>query len=132
MSNEDVRWKQRFENFSKAIMQLQELIETPELNKFERQGLIHCFEYTFELAWKTIKDYLEYQGFSIKSTRMAIQTGFQIQLLKNGLVWNDAVEKRNLMAQTFNDNLANEAEQLIRTNYYEMLQDFFSIMVSKK
>ena len=54
----DVRWKQRFDNFRKAISQLKEFIEKPELNKFEKQGLIQCFEYTFELAWKTMKDYL--------------------------------------------------------------------------
>lgn len=125
MSNEDIRWKQRFDNFTKALLQLQELIEKPELNKFERQGLIHCFEYTFELACKTIKEYLEYQGFSIKSTRMAIQTGFQTKLLKNGLVWIDAVEKRNLMAHTFNDTSANEAEQHIRTTYYGMLEELY-------
>ena len=82
----DVRWKQRLDNFRKAISQLKEFIEKPELNKFEKQGLIQCFEYTFELVWKTMKDYLEEQGFSIKSPRMAIQTGFQIQLLQDGHV----------------------------------------------
>jgi len=122
---EDVRWKQRFENFEKAISQLKEFIEKPELNKFEKQGLIQCFEYTFELAWKTMKDYLEEEGFSVNSPRMAIQTGFQVQLLLDGHVWIDALEKRNLMAHTYSENLTNEAEQLIRTTYYAMLQDFY-------
>jgi len=128
MDDHDVRWKQRRDNFRKAISQLKEFIEKPELNKFEKQGLIQCFEYTFELAWKTMKDYLEEQGFSIKSPRMAIQTGFQIQLLKDGHVWIDALEKRNLMAHTYDENLTNEAEKLIRTTYYGMLQELFSAL----
>ncbi|HBW37009.1 nucleotidyltransferase substrate binding protein [Desulfosporosinus sp. BICA1-9] len=124
----DVRWKQRHDNFRKAISQLKEFIEKPELNKFEKQGLIQCFEYTFELAWKTMKDYLEEQGFNIKSPRMAIQTGFQIELLQDGHVWIDALEKRNLMAHTYNENLTIEAERLIRTAYYGMLQELFSTL----
>jgi nucleotidyltransferase substrate binding protein (TIGR01987 family) len=124
----DVRWKQRFDNFRKAISQLKEFIEKPELNKFEKQGLIQCFEYTFELAWKTMKDYLEEQGFIIKSPRMAIQTGFQIQLLPDGHAWIDALEKRNLMAHTYDENLTIEAEKLIRTTYYGMLQELFSAL----
>lgn len=128
MDDHDVRWKQRFNNFRKAIWQLKEFIEKPELNKFEKQGLIQCFEYTFELGWKTMKDYLEAQGFSIKSPRMAIQTGFQIQLLRDGHVWIDALEKRNLMAHTYDENLTIEAEKLIRSAYYNMLQEFFSTL----
>ena len=75
-----------------------------------------------------MKDYLEDQGYSIKSPRMAIQTGFQIQLLQDGHVWIDALEKRNLMAHTYDENLTNEAENLIRTAYYGMLQELFSAL----
>jgi hypothetical protein len=59
---------------------------------------------------------------------MAIQTGFQIQLLQDGHVWIDALEKRNLMAHTYDENLTNEAEKLIRTTYYGMLQELFSAL----
>lgn len=126
--NQDVRWKQRLDNFRKAFSQLTEFIEKPELNKFEQQGLIQCFEYSFELAWKTMKDYLEEQGFSIKSPRMAIQTGFQIQLLQDGHTWIDALEKRNLMAHTYDENLTNEVEKLIRTSYYPILKELYNAL----
>lgn len=119
----DIRWKQRFSSYKKAVTQLTEFIEKPELNKFELQGLIKCFEYTFELAWKTLKDYLNEQGFDVKSPRSAIQTAFQIQLIKDGHVWIDALQKRNLMAHTYNENLAKEAEKLIRIKYYPMLKE---------
>src|SRR5690554_1958308 len=108
----DMRWKQRFSNFKKAQKQLTEFIEKEELNKFEIQGLIQCFEYTFELAWKTMKDYLEQEGFTVKSPRSTIKTAFQIQLISDGHTWINALEKRNLMAHTYDENRAEEAATL--------------------
>jgi nucleotidyltransferase substrate binding protein (TIGR01987 family) len=122
----DVRWKQRFSNFKKATAQLSEFIQKGELNKFEIQGLIQCFEYTFELAWKTMKDYLEQEGFEVKSPRSAIQTAFQTQLITDGHSWIDALEKRNLMAHTYDENKAVEAEQLIREKYYKIINELCS------
>jgi len=127
----DIRWKQRFENFSKAVGQLKEFIEKPELNKFEKQGLIQCFEYTFELAWKTMKDYLEAQGFTVKSPRDTIQTSFQIELLKDGHSWIDALDKRNLLAHTYDEGRANEAETLIRSKYFPAIQELHTSLSSK-
>lgn len=123
---DDIRWKQRFENFKKATNQLTEFIEKKELNKFEVQGLIQCFEYTFELAWKTMKDYLEKEGFDVKSPRKTIQTAFQIQLITDGHAWIDALEKRNLMAHTYDEDKAMEAEELIRERYYKIIKKLCS------
>jgi len=124
--NEDIRWKQRFSNYNKAVMQLTEFLEKGELNKFEVQGLIQCFEYTFELAWKTMKDYLEQEGYEVKSPRSAIQTAFQIQLITDGHTWIDALNKRNLMAHTYNEDVANEAELLITEKYYPVIKELLS------
>ncbi len=119
---QDIRWKQRFDNFHKAFMQLTEFIDKGELNKFEVQGLIQCFEYTFELGWKTMKDYLEQEGFDVKSPRSTIQTAFQSELIIDGHIWIDMLEKRNMMAHTYNDTYAQEAEQLIKDQYYIALK----------
>lgn len=121
----DVRWKQRFSNYKKAVAQLTEFIEKGELNKFEVQGLIQCFEYTFELAWKTMKDYLEMEGFDVKSPRTAIQTAFQINLIEDGHTWIDALEKRNLMSHTYDEEIVKEVEQLIRKNYYPIIKELY-------
>lgn len=121
--NVDIRWKQRLSNFKKANNQLTEFIEKKELNKIEVQGLIHCFEYTFELAWKTMKDYLEEEGFIIKSPRKTIQTAFQIQLIEDGHLWLDALEKRNLMAHTYDEEKSLEAEMLIKNKYYKIIKE---------
>lgn len=122
----DIRWRQRFSNFKKAAGQLTEFIEKGKLNKFEVQGLIQCFEYTFELAWKTMKDYLEYKGFTVKSPRSTIKTAYRIQLINDGHIWIDALEKRNLMAHTYEEEKALEAETLIRKNYYPEIKDLCS------
>ncbi|MGL5353748.1 MAG: nucleotidyltransferase substrate binding protein [Clostridium sp.] len=124
--NLDIRWKQRFNNFEKATNQLQEFIELGQLNKFEVQGLIQCFEYTFELAWKTMKDYLEEEGFEVKSPRATIQTAFQIELILDGHVWIDALEKRNLMAHTYDESVANESEELIKKLYYPVIKKLYN------
>lgn len=124
--NTDIRWRQRFSNLLKASNQLTEFMEKGELNKFEVQGLIQCFEYTFELAWKTMKDYLEQEGFDVKSPRATIKTAFQTQLVTDGHSWIDALEKRNLMAHTYDEKKANEAESLIRKKYYKLIKDLCS------
>lgn len=120
---QDIRWKQRYDNYRKAFHQLTEFITKGELNKFEVQGLIQCFEYTFELGWKTMKDYLEQEGFNVPSPRKAIQTAFQSQLITDGHTWIDMLEKRFLMSQTYNEKYAEEAERLIRERYYLVLKE---------
>ncbi len=122
MEPKDIRWLQRFANFQKALAQLTRFIEKGELNEFEAQGLIQCFEYTFELAWKTAKDYLEAEGYEVKTPRQTIQQSFQIDMITEGHMWLDALEKRNLMAHTYNEETAEEAVALIRDHYYEILQ----------
>lgn len=107
-------------------MQLTESIEKGELNKLEVQGLIQCFEYTFVLAWKTLKDYLEEEGFSVKSPRETIQIAFQSEFITDGHAWIDALEKRNLMAHTYDEARANEAEILIREKYFQIIQELCS------
>lgn len=123
MDTTDIRWKQRLVNFNKAMGQLGEFMAKPDLNKFELQGLIQCFEYTFELAWKTAKDYLELQGFQVNSPRQTIQTALQAQLINDGHVWIDALEKRNLMAHTYDEAVTALVERLIRDSYYAMLKE---------
>lgn len=121
--NTDIRWKQRLENFKKAVAQLEEFVQQPVLNKFERQGLIQCFEYSFELGWKTLKDYLENGGQDVATPRAAIQLAFQAGLIGDGHSWIDALQKRNFLAHSYNEQYALQAENLIRKTYAKMLKD---------
>jgi len=129
---QDIRWKQRFSNYKQAIAQLDEFIKKGDLNKFEKQGLIQCFEYTFELAWKTMKDYLEAEGYTIQSPRHTIQTAFQSNLINEGHLWIDALEKRNLMAHTYDEARAEEAVKLIIHSYHKILKDLYRTLEERK
>ena len=122
--SEDIRFIQRFSNFKKAVNQLEAFIGKENINKFEVVGLLHCFEYTFELAWKTMKDYLENEGFEVNSPREAIQTAFQIELITDGHVWIDVLNKRDLIANTYDQNKVSEAEELIIYKYYPAIKEF--------
>jgi len=60
---QDIRWLQRFSNFIKALSQLERFVQKEDLNEMEEQGLIKSFEYTYELAWKTLQDLMKEKGF---------------------------------------------------------------------
>lgn len=108
--SENIICIQRFSNFKKAVSQMKAFIEKENINKFEVLRLLDCFEYTFELAWKTMKDFLENEGFEINSPRKAIQTAFQIEFITDGHVWIDDLNKRGLITNTYDQNKVSEAE----------------------
>ena len=134
MSNPDVRWQQRFANFKKAFLRLSDAIalsQTRALSDLEEQGVIQGFEYTFELAWKTIKDYLEDQQVDAKFPREVIKQGFQYDLVDDGDVWIDMLDKRNLMAHAYDEATAQTAYALIQTQYFEQLEKMFHLFTQK-
>ena len=75
---EDIRWQQRFSNFQLALSQLETFFEPPELNGREEQGLIKAFEYTFELAWNSLRDLLSSRAMG------SYKPGFDINLCFEG------------------------------------------------
>jgi nucleotidyltransferase substrate binding protein (TIGR01987 family) len=125
MSNEDTRWKQRFQNFEMAIYQLQEAVNTENPSELEKAGIIQIFEFTFELAWKTVKDFLEEKEVMVKFPRDTIKEGFMYEIIKDGDLWMDMLQKRNLMAHTYNQHNATLAYKLIVDEYFDELYDVF-------
>jgi len=124
MSNSDeIRWLQRFENFEKALVQLRSACEKDSYTDLERAGLIQTFEFTFELAWKTLKNLLYYQGFDVTTPREVIRQAFAATLLDEAQAEAllGALNKRNLLAHTYRESLAKEAEKLIKHRYYPAL-----------
>lgn len=118
-NKKDIRWEQRFSNYQKALAQLKEVVSQPELNKFEEQGLVKAFEYTFELAWNTLKDFLEYQGFAdIVGSRDAIRTAFNESILSDGHIWMRMIESRNRTSHTYNEATAREIVADVRSAFY--------------
>lgn len=124
----NIRWRQRFQNLDRAFGQLQRGLAINDPSDIEIQGIIKSFEFTFELSWKTIKDYLESQGVVCQFPREVIKQAFHYQLLADGEVWLDMLGKRNLLAHTYDEKIALEAYGLIREQYapqIELLVDWF-------
>src|ERR1035437_10553432 len=101
---EDIRWKQRFNNYLKALQTLAEAVELAQqrpLTKLEQQGLIQGFEFTHELAWNVLKDYLDAQGFvGLIGSRNATRQAFKEALIQDGEAWMDMIKARNLTSHT--------------------------------
>lgn len=130
--NPDIRWKQRFQNFDRAFLLLREALERkPEaLSLLEKEGVIQRFEYTFELAWKTLKDYLEESGLVIApvTPREVIKQAFAAKVLSDGQVWINMLDHRNLLSHTYDVSVFEQAVQAIATPYLpamEKLHQFF-------
>ncbi len=99
----DVRWQQRFSNYQKALAQLRKFMEKGTLNEFEELGLIHCFKYTHELAWKTLKDFLANKGtITIFGSKEATREAFKLDLIDDGEVWMAMIKDRNQTSHTYN------------------------------
>ena len=122
--DKDIRWKQRFVNFNKVFSQFEKFLEKEELNELENQGLIKAFEYTFELAWKTLQDLLKEKGYKeIHGPKPTIQQSFQDGYIKNGKDWMKMLEGRNLTSHSYNEDTANEILDEIRETYFGLLLD---------
>ncbi|MBC8155062.1 MAG: nucleotidyltransferase substrate binding protein [Bacteroidetes bacterium] len=118
---QDIRWQQRFVNFKKALAQLNRFIDKGELNEFEEQGLIKAFEYTYELAWKTLQDFLRDKGYNdIAGPKPIIDQAFQDGYI-DGLAWARMHKSRNLTSHTYNEETADEITSAIRAEYVRLL-----------
>ncbi|MEJ7694753.1 nucleotidyltransferase substrate binding protein [Daejeonella sp.] len=124
MENKDVRWKQRFANYKKALAKLSEAVE--EYNEgavrdIVKEGMIQRFEYTYELAWNTIKDYYEEQGeTNIQGSKDAIKLAYNRKLISNGETWFSMVDSRKLTVHTYNEDTANEVAEDIAAVYHDL------------
>jgi len=124
-ANKDIRWKQRFENFEKSYLQLQRTLEITAPSEAERAGLVQFFEITFELAWKLLKDYLEEQGFVVKSPKETIKQALQIDLIEPGHTWIDALADRNLVEHTYDEKTAIAIDTKIRNDYFPLFKGLY-------
>jgi len=120
-TNPDIRWKQRFQNFERAFLLLGEALENgpSSLNQLEKEGVIQRFEYCFELAWKTVKDYLEQSGFVLATVtpRQVLKDAFAAKILADGQVWIDMLDHRNLLSHTYSPAVFEKAVEAIHTRY---------------
>lgn len=128
----DIRWVQRFDNYRRALAKLSTAVKmigiTEELDadidELLKEGLIQRFEYTHELAWKVMKDYAEYQGYTnVRGSRDAIRTALQMEII-NSRDWMDTVEARNLTSHNYDEETAQEIYDSIVDKYYPLFTSF--------
>ena len=125
MSNSDeIRWMQRQENFSAALRQLDEACEQASYSDLERSGLVQTFMFSYELAWKVLKDLLFYEGYDLNSPREVIRQAFVSGYLDEDdcEAFLDALGKRNALSHVYRKEMALEAEALIKRHYHPMLR----------
>lgn len=124
--NPDIRWKQRYHNFSKSFRLLNDTLESDieALNDLEAMGLIQAFEMSFELAWKTLKDFLEYEGYDVKSPRGTIREAFKQGYLPSAETWLQCLEDRNATTHAYDEEMAEQVLEAIRDVYHPMLKAF--------
>ena len=129
---EDIRWQQRFSNYKKALARLSEAVDVLNEQQIQtevernllKEGLIQRFEYTHELAWKVMKDYLEYQGYvDIRGSRDAIRKSLELNILSDRR-WMATIEVRNLTSHNYDDETADNIYEEIMEVYYPLFLDF--------
>jgi nucleotidyltransferase substrate binding protein (TIGR01987 family) len=129
----DIRWKQRFENYRKALAAFNRTASIRDERAFteaEQQGLIQAFEFTFELAWNVMKDYLAAQGVEgIVGSRGAIREAFANNLIADGQTWMDMIDDQNISSHSYDQKTADELAETILGLYRKCFCEFETKML---
>lgn len=128
MMEKDIRWKQRFQNFEKAFIFLDKSCKLETYDELQSAGLVQSFEFTFELAWKTLKDYFQSQGLQVQFPREVIKQAFASQFIQDGALWIEMLDKRNELTHTYNQEQAQNAVQIIRNRYFPSIEQVYRMM----
>jgi nucleotidyltransferase substrate binding protein (TIGR01987 family) len=128
------RWIFRFDNFKRAFALLRDAIndmQQREISQLEKEGIIQRFEYTWELAWKVLKDYLEYTGVILETITPAavIKAAFAAKIIDHGELWMQAMDARNKMPHTYNLKIFELIIGDIQKQYLQLLEDLHNKML---
>lgn len=133
MENIEIRWIQRLSTYKKALARLKETVEQYHhrgLSALEKDGMIQRFEYTQELAWKVLKNYLEYQGGTEKmmGSRDVIRQAVVSGLIDNAAPWFDMLESRSTTAHVYDEETETNVIDQILTTFYPIQKDLAAKM----
>ena len=136
MSKQDIRWIQRFNNYQKALAQLEqgvELASERDLSALEKEGVIQRFEYTQELAVNVIKDfYEEMDGEEIGTKREVFELAFDKGLIAKGIELLESIKSRNLTSHTYNEEVAEVIFMDIINKYYDAFEELKEALIIQK
>ena len=135
--SKDIRWQQRFQNFDHAFILLRSAIEDKtieQLSDLEQEGVIQRFEYTYELAWKTMKDYLEENGivFEEVTPRNVIKEAFAAKIISDGQAWIDMLLHRNLLSHTYDSQVFKSVLESIVSRYFPVIDHLHEYLLQRK
>jgi nucleotidyltransferase substrate binding protein (TIGR01987 family) len=126
MQKKDIRWEQRFSNYKKALAKLEQIAAhklLSELSELETEGLIQRFEYTFELAWKTLQDLLEHKGYQdIAGPNPVLEQALKDGYIQSEKGWRQMKKSRELTSHTYNSDTAEDIAEDIIELYYDLLK----------
>jgi len=131
--NEKPRWQYRFDNFKRAYLLLQEACDRYEqegLEQIAKEGMIQRFEFCMELAWKTIKDYMEYQHFAFDSVfpSKVIKEAYAARLITRGEDWLSALDDRNKMSHTYDFVTFNAVIERVSKRYIHCFGELYETL----
>ncbi|MEE1226966.1 MAG: nucleotidyltransferase substrate binding protein [Bacteroidales bacterium] len=138
MVEKDIRWIQRFNNYRRALEKFNQAVDIisnkmewgEEIDDLLEEGLIQRFEYTHELAWKVMKDYAQYQGYTnIQGSRDAFRKAFEMGIIENE-AWMESINDRNLTSHNYDDEIVAEILKAIIDTYALLFNDFEKKMLS--
>ena len=125
-----IRWQQRFQNFEKAFIRLKNAVDRYQKSKDDElilEGLVQTYEFTYELALNTTKDFLIYGGHAeLNGSRSVIKQALQDGIISDGHAWMDAIEDRNLTSHTYNEEIAKAVATQICLKYFFLIEDLFN------
>lgn len=136
MSDDTPRWRYRFKNFERAFILLRDAMDKLEasgLTQLEKEGFIQRFEYTMELSWKVMKDYLEAQGivFDQITPRAVIRKAFEAKIISDGETWMAAIDARNKMSHTYDLVKFEEVIEKVRRKFHASMDEFYTFLLDK-
>ena len=133
MSDQDRRWQQRFSNYEKAYLRLEEAINFENLNELERNGLIQRFEFTLDLAWKVLKDFLLEKGFVFKpSPKDTLRMAQQGEYITYAQELIDGLDIRNELSHDYSGEKFEQAETILREETFMALTKLYQFLKNEK
>lgn len=136
MDSPDIRWKQRFENYAKAVALVEEALEkgAGALSQLEKEGLMQRFEYTVELGWKTMKDFMVEGGARLETLtpKAVVSAAWQAKLIADGQAWVDMLVHRNMLSHRYDEQAVAEVAAALEGRYlaqFRALRDWFAARV---
>jgi nucleotidyltransferase substrate binding protein (TIGR01987 family) len=124
--NQDIRWLQRFNNYEKAFLRLKEAVDQKQLNELERNGLVQRFEFTLDLSWKVMKDYLDHKGFVFKpSPKDTFRQAFESGYIDYAQPLIDGLDIRNELSHDYSQEKFNKSEKALKTEVFPALEKLY-------